>query len=223
MARTPPPTGLKVYLTGPSVLVADMHSVGDKSLLKITGTTVAVIFIMLLLVYRSFITVILLLLMVGVEFACRPRTRRISGTISELSDCRLLPSTCSPRSRSRPEPTTASSSSAGIKRPVRPAKTGNPRTTPCIHGVTHVILASGLTIAGATYCLSFTRLPYFQTLGIPCAVGMLVAVAVALTLGRPFSTVGSRFRLFDPTRMIKVHGWRRVGTVVVRWPRPFSP
>ena len=26
-------------------------------------------------------------------------------------------------------------------------------------GVAHVILASGLTIAGATYCLSFTRLP----------------------------------------------------------------
>ncbi|NLP97994.1 MMPL family transporter, partial [Mycobacterium tuberculosis] len=32
-----------------------------------------------------------------------------------------------------------------------------------------------------------------QTLGIPCAVGMLVAVAVALTLGPAVLHVGSRF------------------------------
>ncbi|EUA78555.1 MMPL family protein [Mycobacterium xenopi 4042] len=32
-------------------------------------------------------------------------------------------------------------------------------------GTGHVILGSGLTIAGATFCLRFTRLPYFQTLG----------------------------------------------------------
>ena len=44
------------------------------------------------------------------------------------------------------------------------------------HGTAHVILGSGLTIAGATFCLHFTRLPYFQTLGIPLAIGMLVAV-----------------------------------------------
>ena len=34
-------------------------------------------------------------------------------------------------------------------------------------GVAPVVLASGLTIAGAIFCLSFTRLPYFQTMGIP--------------------------------------------------------
>ena len=33
------------------------------------------------------------------------------------------------------------------------------------HGTAHVILGSGLTIAGAMLCLSFTRLPYFQTHG----------------------------------------------------------
>ena len=35
------------------------------------------------------------------------------------------------------------------------------------HGTAHVVLGSGLTIAGAMYCLSFTRLPYFQTLACP--------------------------------------------------------
>ncbi|OCB48267.1 hypothetical protein A9X02_13005, partial [Mycobacterium malmoense] len=88
------------------------------------------------------------------------------------------------------------------------------------HGTAHVVLGSGLTIAGAMYCLSFTRLPYFQTMGIPCAVGMLVAVAAALTLGPAVLTVGSFFKLFDPKRKMRTRGWRRVGTAIVRWPGP---
>ena len=87
-------------------------------------------------------------------------------------------------------------------------------------GMAHVILGSGLTIAGATFCLSFARMPYFYTLGIPCAAGMLAAVAVAMTLGPAILVVGSRFGLFDPKRLLKVRGWRRVGTMVVRWPLP---
>jgi putative drug exporter of the RND superfamily len=86
--------------------------------------------------------------------------------------------------------------------------------------VAHVVLASGLTIARATYCLGFTRMPYFQTLAVSCAVGMLVAVAVALTLVSAVLTIGSRFGLFDPKRRISVRGWRRVGTPIVRWPAP---
>ena len=88
------------------------------------------------------------------------------------------------------------------------------------HGVAHVVLGSGLTIAGATFCLSFCRMPYFQTLGVPCAVGMIVAVAVALTLGPAVIVVGGRFGLFDPKRKMRTTGWRRVGTAIVRWPLP---
>ena len=81
-------------------------------------------------------------------------------------------------------------------------------------------LGSGLTIAGAILCLSFTRMPIFQTIGVPCAVGMVVAVAVALNLVPAVLTLGSGFGLFDPRRRITVRGWRRVGTAIVRWPAP---
>ena len=87
-------------------------------------------------------------------------------------------------------------------------------------GVAKVVLASGLTIAGAVFCLSFTRLPYFQPLGVPGAMGMLVAVAVALTLIPAVMAAGSRFGLFEPKRLIRTRGWRRVGTAIVRWPAP---
>ena len=87
-------------------------------------------------------------------------------------------------------------------------------------GVAPVVLGSGLTIAGAMLCLSFTRMPIFQTIGVPCAVGMLVTVAVAVTLVPAVLAVGGRFGLFDPKRRIRVYRWRRVGTAIVRWPVP---
>ena len=87
-------------------------------------------------------------------------------------------------------------------------------------GVAPVVLASGLTIAGAIFCLSFTRLPYFHTMGIPCAVGMLVAVAVAVTLVPAGIAIASRFGLLEPKRSLRARRWRGIGTAVVRWPAP---
>src|SRR5690606_802201 len=87
-------------------------------------------------------------------------------------------------------------------------------------GTAHVVLGSGLPIAGGLLCLSFTRLPYFSTMGVPCAVGMLVAVVAALTLAPAVLVLGGRIGLFEPKRQIASRGWRRVGTVVVRWPGP---
>jgi RND superfamily putative drug exporter len=88
------------------------------------------------------------------------------------------------------------------------------------HGTAHVVLGSGMTIAGATFCLSFTRLPYFQSLGVPLAVGMTVAVVVALTLGPAVITVASRFGLLEPKRAMRIRGWRKIGAAIVRWPGP---
>ena len=88
------------------------------------------------------------------------------------------------------------------------------------HGVSHVILGSGLTVAGACMCLSFTTLPYFRTMGLPCAIALLSVVAMALTLAPAVLTVASRFGLLDPKQELSTRGWRKVGTAVVRWPKP---
>jgi RND superfamily putative drug exporter len=86
--------------------------------------------------------------------------------------------------------------------------------------VAPVIVGSGLTIAGATYCLSFCRLPYFTTMGAPVAIGMVVVVAIAVTLGPAVLFLGSRIGLYESKRPPQSRFWRRVGTVVVRWPAP---
>jgi len=49
----------------------------------------------------------------------------------------------------------------------------------------------------------------FYVLAVPCAVGVLVAVAVAVTLIPAVLTVGSRFGLFEPKRKINFRVWRR--------------
>jgi putative drug exporter of the RND superfamily len=217
--RTPAPKGVKSYVTGPAALAADANQSGDKTVVKIMVTTVAVIFIMLLFVYRSVTTVVLLLAMVGIELAA---ARGIVALLSYHDIIRLSTFAIS----ILVSLAMAAGTDYGIffiGRYHEARQAGENRKMAyytAYRGVAPVVLASGLTIAGATYCLSFARLPVFQTLGAPCAVAMLVAVAVALTLVPAVLTIGSRFGLLDPKRTLKVRGWRRVGTAVVRWPAP---
>ncbi|WP_156687728.1 MMPL/RND family transporter [Mycobacterium sp. Marseille-P9652] len=219
VAGVPAPPGVKAYVTGVAAMAADLHHSGDKSTARITVTTVAVILIMLLFVYRSIVTVILLLVTVGFELTAARGAVALMGHTGLLNLSTFAVSLL-----------TSLAIAAGtdygifiIGRYQEARQAGEDRDSAfytMYRGTAHVILGSGLTIAGATFCLSFTRMPYFQTLGVPCAVGMLVAVLVALTLGPAVLTAGSRFGLFDPKRRIGVRGWRRVGTAVVRWPLP---
>jgi len=217
--RTPPPAGIQVYVTGPAALVADIGSSGNKTVVIITAVALAVIFTMLLLVFRSLITVILVLLMVGIELQVA------RGIVAFLGDHQIVGLTTYAVNL-----LVTIGIAAGtdygiffIGRYQEARQAGEGRETAyytTYRGVARVVLASGLTIAGAVFCLSFTRLPYFQPLGVPCAVGILVAVAVALTLVPAVLTVGSRFGLFEAKRKIRSAGWRRVGTAIVRWPAP---
>ncbi len=219
VARTSAPAGVKAYVTGPAALVADMNHSGDKSLITITLLTFTVIVVMLLFVYRSIITVVLLLVMVGIELSAA------RGIVAFLGYHNLIG-----LSTFAVNLLVSLGIAAGtdygiffIGRYQEARQAGEDRETAfytTYRGVAHVVLASGLTIAGALLCLHFTRMPYFQTLGIPCSVGMLVAVAVALTLVPAVINVGSRFGLFDRKRKISMRGWRRVGTAIVRWPAP---
>ncbi|MDA4108260.1 membrane protein, partial [Mycobacterium holsaticum DSM 44478] len=217
--RTPAPPGVRAYVTGPAPLIADMNHAGDKSIITITMVTLAVIFTMLLFVYRSVITVILLLLMVGIQ------VQAARGVVAFLGDNEVLGlSTFAVNllvSLGIAVGTDYGIFFTGRYHEARQA--GEDRETALYttyRSVAKVVLASGLTIAGAIFCLSFTRLPYFQTMGIPSAVGMVVAVAVALTLIPAVISVGSRFGLFEPKRKVMVRRWRRLGTAIVRWPGP---
>lgn len=215
----PPPPGLKAYVTGPAPLTADQHNAGDKSVQLITMVTIGVIFVMLLLVYRSVVTVLLVLVTVFIELAAA------RGIVAFLGYHGIIG-----LSTFAVNLLTTLAIAAGtdyaiflVGRYHEARQAGEDRETAfytMYHGTAHVILGSGLTIAGATYCLSFTRLPYFQTMGIPLAIGMLISVFAALTMAPSVIAIASRFGLMDPKRKMRTQGWRRVGTAVVRWPGP---
>src|ERR1700752_10408 len=67
--HTPAPPGVKAYVTGAAPQVADQFEVGNAGTTKVTILTVVVIAIMLLLVYRSFVTMLLVLITVLVEMS----------------------------------------------------------------------------------------------------------------------------------------------------------
>ena len=203
VARSSPPAGLNVYVTGPAALVADMQHAGDRSMLKMTLLGAAIIFSVLLFVYRSVFTVIALLITVGTElFAAR-------GIVSFLADHEII-GLSTFAINLLVALTMAAGTDYGIfffGRYQEARQAGEDRemaffTT--FRSVSPVVLGSGLTIAGAMLCLSLTRMPIFQTIGVPCAVGMVVAVAIAVTLVPAVIAVGGRVGLFDPTRRIAV-------------------
>jgi hypothetical protein len=57
-------------------------------------------------------------------------------------------------------------------------------------------------------------------MGVPVAVGLLLTVFAAVTLGPALLTAGSAIGLFEPKSKKKGRTWRRVGTAIVRWPAP---
>ncbi|KUI30345.1 hypothetical protein AU196_24460 [Mycobacterium sp. IS-1742] len=214
-----PPPGVDVYVTGGSALAADQQIAGDRSVRVIEMVTFAVIIVVLLIVYRSIITVLLVLGMVLLGLSAA------RGVVAFLGYHELIGlSTFATTLLVALAIAAATDYAIFLIGRYQEARTaGEDRESAfytMFHGTAHVVLGSGMTIAGATFCLSFTRLPYFQSLGIPLAVGMTVAVLVALTLGPALITVATRFGLLEPKRAMRIRGWRRLGAAVVRWPGP---
>ena len=212
-----PPPGVKVFVTGGPALQADQQLAGDKSIRIIELTTIAVILIMLLFFYRSVMTVVLVLVMLilglsvtrgAVAFLGYHNLIGLSPFATQLLVTLAIAAT-----------TDYAIFLIGRYQEARSIGEDKEQAYYTMyHGTAHVVLASGMTIAGATFCLSFTRLPYFKSLGVPLAVGMVVAVISALTLGAAIITVASRFGLLEPKRAMRIRFWRKLGALVVRWP-----
>lgn len=216
--ETAAPAGVKAYVTGQAAISADQNIVGDESMQVIELLTFGVIIAMLVLVYRSVITTLIVLAMVVLELV------GARGLVAFLGYHNVFGLTTFATNLVVTLAIAAATDYAIflIGRYQEARRNGEDRESAyytMFHGTAHVVLASGLTIAGATLCLHFTRLPYFQTMGIPLAVGMVFVVAAALTLGPALISVCSRFgRVLEPKRMTQARGWRRVGATTVRWP-----
>jgi putative drug exporter of the RND superfamily len=216
---TAPPPGVKAYVTGAAPLVTDQFEVGRQGTLKTTLITIGVIMVMLFVLYRRFTTVILVIFTVMIELTAS------RGVVAVLANAGIIElSTYSTNLLTLLVIAAGTDYAIFILGRFHEARhTGQDRVAAygtMYRGTAHIILGSGLTIAGAVLCLTFTRLPYFNSLGVPAGIGVLVAVVAALTLAPALLSIGRHFGLFEPARPLRTRGWRRIGTAIVRWPGP---
>ena len=219
VADTPAPAGIKAYVSGPAALVADEFAVGEKSHIKVTALTFGVIAVMLLIVYRSIVTSLLTLVAVAIQVSAA------RGVVALLGHVGIIP-----LSTYATNLLTLLAVAAGtdyaiflLGRYQEARQAGEDRMAAYFtmyRSTAHVIIGSGLTVAAAIFCLRFTKTPYFQSLGIPAGIGVLVTLVASLTLTPAVITMGSTVGLFDPKRAMRTRGWRRIGTAIVRWPGP---
>ena len=219
VSNTPAPPGVKAYLSGPAPLISDQFAVGEKGTVKITAVTFGVIGLMLLFVYRSVLTTLLTLVTVAIEVSAA------RGLVAYLGNSGIIALSTYATNLLTLLVVAAGTDYAifllGRYQEARHA--GEDRQAAyytMYRGTSHVIIGSGLTVAGAVLCLSFARLPYFQSLGLPAGIGVLVTLVASLTLAPAVITMGSFIGLFDPKRAMRTRGWRRIGTAIVRWPGP---
>ena len=199
VAKDTPPPGLKVYVSGAAPLASDTLTIANSSLNNITIVTIFLIVGMLFLVYRSVST--LAVPLYGVLFELLV-AKGVISTLGHLGYLEL--------SSFAVNIVVALTLGAGTDYGIflmgryheaRLAGQGREEAYyTAYRGVAPIIIGSGLTIAGACYCLTFARLNYFHTMGPAVAVTMLFTIAAALTLGPALLTLGSLFGLVRPER-----------------------
>lgn len=219
IAETKAPPGVQAYVAGPAALTDDLHVIGNASLAEITLITLAAIALMLLIVYRSIRTTLVQLFLTFLGLLTARGVVSVLATNGAFGLTTFAGNILTMLA-------IAAATDYGIfifGRYREDRAMGLDRDDSyyaTFKSVAPVIVGSGLTIAGATYCLSFCRLPYFSTMGAPVAIGMIVVVIIAVTLGPAVLFLGSKAGLYESKRPAKSRFWRKVGTAVVRWPAP---
>ena len=174
--HTPPPPGVKAYVTGAAPLVTDQFEVGSKGTLKTTLITLGVIAIMLFSLYRRVTTVIFVIFTVMIELTAS------RGVVAVLANAGIIGlSTYSTNLLTLLVIAAGTDYAIFILGRYHEARhTGQDRVTAfetMYRGTAHIILGSGLTIAGAVFCLTLYPAPVFSDLGDsrcnwrPCRTG----------------------------------------------------
>jgi RND superfamily putative drug exporter len=219
VARLGPPAGLHVYVTGPGSTISDEFAAIDHQMLVITAATVVVIAALLLIVYRSPVAAAIPLISVGLALAV---ARSVVAVFAEhglvevsLFSVALIAAMI----------LGAGTDYAifligryheGRRRRIGPAAA----LADAYRGVAPVILGSALTMSAALACLSLAKVAMFRSVGMPCAIGILTAMLMALTLIPALIGLAGRRRLLEPRRSVIARRWRRIGVTVARWPGP---
>jgi RND superfamily putative drug exporter len=215
--HTPKPGGLAVYQTGPAPTIGDEIAAQDHSVTLITAVSVGMIVVLLLCVYRRFSTILVPLLSVGLALAVSRPIVAFLGMHADLDvsifSVMLLAAIVLGAGTDY-----AVFLLSGYHQGRRQGKSSHESIVASATQISGIIVASGLTVAASCAVMSATQIVLFRTTGVPCSIGVIIAVLAALTLVPALLSTLGRRGFVEPRNEATSRYWRRVGILIVRRP-----
>jgi putative drug exporter of the RND superfamily len=211
-------TPLTANLTGPAATVADLTVAGDRDRMPIELAIAVLVLIVLLVVYRSAITMLLPLITIGLSLVIAQAVvagySQLTGTgVSNQSIVFL----------------SAIMAGAGTDYAVflisryhdylRLDADFDQAVKRAMISIGKVIAASAVTVGITFLIISFARMGVFKTVGVSSAIGIGVAFLAAVTLLPAILVLAGPRGWVKPRRELTARFWRRSGIRIVRRPR----
>jgi len=207
---------LTAYLTGPAVTVADITDVGQRDVQMVEAATAVMVLIILLIIYRSVVTMLLPLITILISFVTA------QGVISALAPLGLGVSGQTMVFM------TGIMVGAGTDYAVflisryhdfvRRGADSPQAVTKALASIGKVIAASAATVAITFLGMIFTKLKVFSIVGPAMAIAIAVAFLAAVTLLPAMLVLAGPRGWVAPRRDLTSRMWRRSGIRIVRRP-----
>jgi RND superfamily putative drug exporter len=217
-AHNPAGTSLRANLTGPAATVADLTVAGDRDRLPIELAIAVLVLIVLLVVYRSAVTMLLPLITIGLSLVIAQAVvaghSQLTGSgVSNQSIVFL----------------SAIMAGAGTDYAVflisryhdylRSGADFDQAVKRAMTSIGKVIAASATTVGITFLLISFARMGVFKTVGVSSAIGIGIAFLAAVTLLPAILVLAGPRGWVKPRRELTARFWRRSGIRIARRPR----
>jgi putative drug exporter of the RND superfamily len=211
-------TQLTANITGPAATVADLTVAGDRDRMPIELAIAVLVLIVLLVVYRSALTMLLPLITIG-----------LSLVIAQAMVAGFSQTTGAGVSNQSIVFLSAIMAGAGTDYAVflisryhdylRSGADSDQAVKKAMISIGKVITASATTVGITFLLISFARMGVFKTVGVSSAIGVAVAFLAALTLLPAILALAGPRGWVKPRRELTARFWRRSGIRIVRRPR----
>lgn len=211
-------SALTADLTGPAATVADLTVAGDHDRLPIESAIAVLVLLVLLVVYRSAITMLLPLISIGISLVI---AQSVVAGYSQLTGSGV--------SNQSMVFLSAIMAGAGTDYAVflisryhdqlRAGADSDRAVTAAMTSIGKVIAASAATVGITFLVIGFARMGVFKTVGTSSAIGIAVAFLAAMTLLPAILALAGPRGWVKPRRELTTRFWRRSGVRIVRRPR----
>ena len=218
LAQAPAGTHLTANLTGPAATVADLTVAGDRDRLPIEVAIAVLVLAVLLVVYRSAVTLLLPLITIGLSLVI---AQAVVAGYSQLTGSGV--------SNQSIVFLSAIMAGAGTDYAVflisryhdylRSGADFDQAVSMALASIGKVITASATTVGITFLLISFARMGVFKTVGVSSAIGIGVAFLAAVTLLPAILVLAGPRGWVNPRRELTARFWRRSGIRIVRRPK----